>query len=391
MGYAVARSLIAQGHSVACGGTGYSMLRGGQSGVLGSFRYQDPFAHTDTFLDSIALSIRKWSIDVLFPVHEETFVVARHREVFSDSIVLAPKFHDMLYAHDKWRSHRIAHANGIDVPRTLATSTKAELANAISAIGLPVVVKPRFGSGANRVKVIRSLKDIDMLLLGISTKELPHLLVQEYCSGEGVGLGALLWEGTVQAFAGHKRLREIPISGGTSTARVTFNHQQALGILNTFARAMKFNGVAMFEFKFDSNRDKFYFLEINPRYYGGVGTAICSGVDFPTLHLETTIGTRRNSEQPLSTTSLVESRWLLGEIRALIQSLMKGHLRRASTVLHIHPNHTINFDDFKLLNPSAFFYEMASYVRNLVIHGSFGGATPEKDKFFADEYLQIPH
>src|SRR5206468_279655 len=164
-------------------------------------------------------------------------------------------------------------------------SSHADVMAAAETIGLPLVLKPRFGSGASGLRFITSSKELTRSSEFDSELSKRYFLGQQWVPGRGVGIGALVLNGQVLAVAGHLRLREIPISGGASTARVTFRHVEMEAAAARLLIASSLDGVALAEFRFDDTTGNFWLLEVNPRYWGGVSTAISSGVDLPKLHV----------------------------------------------------------------------------------------------------------
>ena len=86
--------------------------------------------------------------------------------------------------------------------------------------------------------------------------------------------------------------------------------------------ALNWNGVAMVEFKIDERDSRPKLMEINGRFWGSLQLAIDAGVDFPGLLI-------RSINEKLPTdydyTLGVKSRWLWGDIDALLARLLKNN------------------------------------------------------------------
>jgi len=106
------------------------------------------------------------------------------------------------------------------------------------------------------------------------------ILVQKYISGTGCGFFALYRDGKPLRVFMHKRIREYPVTGGPSTAAKSFYAEDlkdyGLKILN----ALKWNGVAMVEFKHDERNNSFVLMEINAKFWGSTELALRAGVNF---------------------------------------------------------------------------------------------------------------
>jgi predicted ATP-grasp superfamily ATP-dependent carboligase len=311
-------------------------------------------------------------------------VVAYHRDRLARAAqTLAPDFKALMRAHDKVNVPARARECCIPVPHTVLTLSTESLREAVAQVGLPVVLKPRFGSGADETRIVRHRRQFDAVLAWRASQAAGReVLVQSYFDGVGIGFGGLVWEGRVFALSGHRRLREIPVSGGTSTARTTFDHQEIRDATERLLPRLGINGVVMAEYRYNSATGAFCLLELNPRYWGGVPTAIESGVDFPALHLEAAMG-RPAPSVPLLPSRQVEGRWLLGEARALVELLYNRRWREAGLMFSLRPDCELYWDDIDWWRPAAFFHQTRAYYKNLKQHGSFGGHRNTKAAFFA--------
>lgn len=66
----------------------------------------------------------------------------------------------------------------------------------------------------------------------------------------------------------HKRMREYPITGGSSTAAESMYDPELRDLGLTLLKALDWHGVAMVEFKKDSRDGKYKLMEINPKFWG---------------------------------------------------------------------------------------------------------------------------
>lgn len=112
------------------------------------------------------------------------------------------------------------------------------------------------------------------------------VLIEGHVPGVGTGAFFLIWEGVSRAEFMHMRLHEVPHTGGVSSYRKSWWHEgiylDALAKLN----AMKWQGVAMMEYRWNPADDEFYFIEMNGRFWGSLHLALYAGVDFPALLLD---------------------------------------------------------------------------------------------------------
>jgi predicted ATP-grasp superfamily ATP-dependent carboligase len=380
MGYAVACSLARHGHEVVAAGTHVPTMTRGLRGVVAEVAYPDPFVHEDKFVGVIGDAVRRYGIDAVLPVHEEMFVVACHREAFAPARVIAPAFDYLMRAQDKYQTFQLAKSLGLSTPETCLLTAGFSPRQAAAELGYPMIVKPRFGSGANGVMVISSEAELHCVEALMRPENFSRLIAQERVPGCGAGVGALMWDGRLTAACGHKRLREVPISGGTSTARITYESRPLVEAAERILLSSKLEGVAMVEFRVDEASGRHWLLEINPRYWGGLPTGISSGVDFPVLHVDCAMG--RVPQAVQRPHRRVESRWLLGEIRAFVEHLQAGKFVRAVEAFRVTPDVRLEIDDIGQAGTRAFFHQLSAYVSNLRRYNSLGGHSDSKTRFF---------
>jgi len=115
-------------------------------------------------------------------------------------------------------------------------------------------------------------------------------VVQGFIPGRGVGAFFLLHRGKLLAEFMHLRLHEIPYTGGASSLRASWRHPAIRNDALTKLRCMRWEGVAMMEYRWDPRTDEFHLLEMNGRFWGSLHLPLWAGVDFPRLLLDAFYG-----------------------------------------------------------------------------------------------------
>ena len=105
--------------------------------------------------------------------------------------------------------------------------------------------------------------------------------IQQLVRGHGVGIELLFVHGEPIWNFAHRRVHELPLTGGGSSYRCSIEPpaellQRSIALL----RSLQWHGVAMVEWKVDHDGSAFL-IEINPRLWGSIALAIDAGVDFP--------------------------------------------------------------------------------------------------------------
>ena len=94
----------------------------------------------------------------------------------------------------------------------------------------------------------------------------------------------------------HHRIREYPVTGGASVCAESFSDVALKNEGMKLLDALKWEGVAMVEFKKDMKDGKYKLMEINPKLWGSLELAIVSGINFPELLAEAAVGTLQSKE-----------------------------------------------------------------------------------------------
>ncbi len=81
----------------------------------------------------------------------------------------------------------------------------------------------------------------------------------------------------------HLRLHEVPWEGGVSSLRTSWWHEKIYQDAIARVDYLNWNGVSMFEYRWDSSTDDFFLIELNARFWGSLHLPIYAEVDFPKL------------------------------------------------------------------------------------------------------------
>ncbi|WFN37407.1 ATP-grasp domain-containing protein [Methanomicrobium antiquum] len=262
---------------------GYYIIAGSQSKNALSFFskycnekliYPDP-KNVDEFTKFLIKYLENNHIDVLLPIGYNTTVAIskRKNELIKYTHIPVADFNVMEIASNKDKTMKLASKLDLITPKEYNEKEKIER--------FPVVAKGIYESG--NIQYINSQKDFLKL-------KLSNYIIQEYIPGEGYGFYALLNHGNVKAIFMHKRLREYPITGGSSTAAMNTYDEELMNLGLKLLKALKWHGVAMVEFKKDSRDNQFKLMEINPKFWGSLDLSTTAGVDFPELAIKMALG-----------------------------------------------------------------------------------------------------
>jgi len=278
---AAVRALAQEGVEVHVSAESQRSLAGYSKYARLRLTYPDP-RMGQKFIRAVEELDRKYEYDVILPIGSDTW----NQFVVCDSdirkkVPLPPR-EAYATASNKFATMLYAEKIGIPTPKTLLRYD--DIASFARRAGLPIVIKPSFGSGGVRFIYLADqlVRDYGRELRDYWGAE----VVQEYIPGDGYGFFALLNKGAVVARFMHRRLREFPITGGPSTAAESIYDPTLNEFGERILRGLNWHGIAMVEFKRDLRTGQFKLLEINPKFWGSLDLAIAAGVNFPYLACE---------------------------------------------------------------------------------------------------------
>ena len=285
-------------------------------------------------VDAVLEIARTTGCDVLIPCNDSTLAfVARHEGALRAALrVEAPSADVIRRVLDKDETLRIATECGIAVPRSYAVRDREELGRLAGEIRFPVVVKPtrKSADAAFKVRYYADFAALDAEFVR-DARFGEHHLVQEFCTGDGVGIGMLVRDGRPVAMIQHRRLKEHPWSGGVSVTAISEPIDPTLAELSLrLLRAIEWDGVAMVEWKHDRARGTAVLMEVNGRFWGSHALAVAAGLDLPGLLVDHVAA----PATPLQARTGVVFHWLAGDLQRVAQLLRSGEngLRRPSAL-----------------------------------------------------------
>lgn len=189
---------------------------------------------------------------------------------------------------DKSASGDLAERCNVSLPASWSVSDEQQLTALLPSLSYPVVVKPgrSISAGEQRVQLTVRYAHSEEELRKICAEFLQqvHVVLQEYFSGEGLGIELIANRGDICYAFQHKRLHEMPLTGGGSSYRMSTEiDEELLQASKRLIKDLNWHGVAMVEFKKDPVSGRYIFIEINGRFWGSLPLATAAGADFPWL------------------------------------------------------------------------------------------------------------
>ena len=240
----------------------------------------------DAFIAWLEQFLERRRVDLVVPVTDVTAIpISRHAERLRGLAAFAVEAPEKLdLVSDKLKTLDLARRVGVPVPQTVLVRSAEDL----DKVGprFPLVCKPLRSSvwsaqGYEATSVWYAFDAQEFRSRAATALRTCPLLVQEYRKGDGVGIEVLARDGELLQVFQHRRLHELPITGGGSTYRIS---EAVESTLREYAArliaALRWTGVAMVEFRVDPRTRSAVLMEINGRFWGSLPLATRAGVPF---------------------------------------------------------------------------------------------------------------
>jgi predicted ATP-grasp superfamily ATP-dependent carboligase len=267
------------------------------------------------FVAQLSQFIRQGEHEMVIPTDDQTLTaLTEHYDDFKDMVHIAcPPPQIARRVLNKALTLEVAQKCGIRVPNTVVVSNSAQLYDLARSFPFPWVLKPvekETRMEETKTFILTTADDI-VLEFPTSREFTPPMLLQEFCAGLGVGVEVLMHQGKPLAVFQHRRLKELPFTGGVSVTAVAEHPDPALVEASTdLLRALQWEGVAMVEFKVNPDTGRVVLMEINGRYWGTISLPILAGINFPWYHWQVAHGAE--PDIPRSYVAGKKWRWTVG-------------------------------------------------------------------------------
>lgn len=206
---------------------------------------------------------------------------------------LIPDAARMARVLDKGVACAAARASGLTVPETWQPTSPEDVERVVAATRYPVVLKwgdpvavsPMLRAASVALQKAEYCYDGGALRRALARyAPIGHFpLVQEFCPGIGLGQMVFMHRGEPVLRFQHRRLREWPPEGGTSTYCISVPldaHAELFDRSVALLRQLEWEGAAMVEYRHDPATGRSAFMEVNGRFWGSQPLAYHAGAPF---------------------------------------------------------------------------------------------------------------
>jgi predicted ATP-grasp superfamily ATP-dependent carboligase len=276
-------------------------------------------AKPDKFILELTGLIQAEGVDMIMPTGDGALAaISNHYDVLQRlAHVGAPPPAIIERVLDKNLTLAAARKCQVPVPASRVIEDPSNLDELLEGLQFPLIAKPAVRKGNSSYK-IKYFETKEKLLISLSKDRdsWGGSLLQEYIPGVGKGIGILMHKGIPMAMFQHRRIKELPYTGGVSVMaeaevidQVLADHAVAL------LREIEWQGIAMVEYRCNPIDNRFALMEINGRYWGSLFLAAQAGVDFPYYEWQLAHGEQPETAKPY--TPGIKARWLVGDVLRL--------------------------------------------------------------------------
>jgi len=217
----------------------------------------------------------------------------RVKDCLKNIVPLVPSLETINQVLDKSQTARLARLLGINTPKTYLIQSLEDVFDLEDQLSYPLILKWH-----NPHSVMESAQMLNICIEKIVychsfdslVTELSKLrplgqypMVQEYCPGYGLGQFFFMHQGEAILKFQHRRIHEWPPEGGFSTLCESIplaEHDELQTKSIALLAKLRWEGVAMVEYRFDPISNRAVLMEINGRFWGSLPLAYHSNVPF---------------------------------------------------------------------------------------------------------------
>lgn len=224
------------------------------------------------YIDILAHICESEKIDILVPLYEREYKLLLKNEdklIQSGTKLLLSPYKTIECFNDKYKTYEFFRKNNINTPKTWL---KSDISYSCKTLNFPLIIKPIDGMGSSNVFKAKNRKELEFFIDYIENP-----IVQEYIEGTEYTIDVLCdFNGKVISVVPRERI-EVR-SGEVSKSRTVKDFNIIDAVINLCSKT-KFVGPITIQC-IVTLKGEIKFIEVNPRFGGGVPLTFEAGVDY---------------------------------------------------------------------------------------------------------------
>jgi predicted ATP-grasp superfamily ATP-dependent carboligase len=243
--------------------------------------------HPATFLGFIEKLLATRRFDVLLPIHEQGYVLARAQQrIAADVGIALPSFASYRAAHSKAGFRRLLTELGLPQPATDLATSEAELR---AVMRFPCVVKTAIGTASRGIWLVHDRRGLVQVLdeLGADDGFANGVLVQDFIHGVTEKAQAVFCRGYLLGFHAYRQLAAG--AGGGDARKESVRRPQVRAHVETIGEHLRWHGALSVDYILASADAVPRYIDCNPRLVEPM-SAYLAGTDLVQLLLQVSLG-----------------------------------------------------------------------------------------------------
>jgi len=234
--------------------------------------YLVPRVTDPSYLEELLRICREENIRLVVPlIDTELELLSENRRIFEERgiTLLLSSLELVQIAADKNNTYRFFSEQGIPTPKVLNDEEMSR-----GEYRFPLLIKPANGSSSQGVTKIRNEKELEFF-----REYIPNAIVQEYVTGEEYTIDVMVdFQGHIKTIV--PRLR-IETRAGEVSKGVTRKDRTVISAAEHVVKALPGPVGCITLQCFKQSDGRIVFIEMNPRFGGGIPLSIAAGANFP--------------------------------------------------------------------------------------------------------------
>ena len=247
----------------------------------------------------------------------DSIFMAQNEELLSQYCSIASESLDkVLRVHDKLNAAEELSKLGVPVPQSFSVSNIDSLKSRLPNFDPPYILKFPDSYASKGLVVYEGSKENLHRYFSENYSDELLPMIQQRVSGALYDTTCFSQNGRAIGVLCQKRLLTAWIDGGGGIINQTTNNEKLIRYSKTILEHFGWNGHLEMDWIYDEKDDEYYFLEMNPKYWGTTQLTIDAGFDFPAWSIDLLDGKKLVSIEKYKVG--LTFRWIEDELSTLL-------------------------------------------------------------------------
>lgn len=254
-------------------------------------KIQVPAVYSPNYIDTTLKICKEYQVNALISLNDlELPILAEKKSLFEEIgvklIISDPEVIDICF--DKFRTYNYIKSLGLPSPKTFINYQEALEAIHKGELQFPLILKPRWGSGSIGLEFVDDLEELEIIyrllqkkikksILATASVSDEYILIQEVIKGNEYGLDIINDLNGKHCNVSVKQ--KLSMRSGETDKAITIENETIRCIGRKIGENLKHIG--NLDCDILEKDDKYYVLELNPRFGGGYPFSHEAGVNVP--------------------------------------------------------------------------------------------------------------